>query len=108
MISPQTVEHSRGFAEEKGLTLTLLSDPGNKVAEAYGLAFALPEDLRKVYKQFGIDLEKHNGDDSWRLPLSARYIIGKDGVIQYAEVSADYTQRPDPSHTIEALKNISA
>jgi len=87
--------------------MELLSDLGNQVAEKYGLVYAFPEDLKKVYLQFKIDLAKYNGDDSWKLPLSARYIIDRQQMIRYAEVSADYTVRPDPSHTIEALKEIS-
>jgi len=41
-----------------------LSDPGNQTASAYGLVYSLPQDLRKIYLQFGIDVPKHNGDDS--------------------------------------------
>ena len=36
------------------------------------LVFTLPEDLRGVYRAFGIDLPLLNGDDSWTLPLPAR------------------------------------
>jgi len=68
--------------------------------------YTFPEDLKKVYLQFKIDLAKYNGDDSWKLPLSARYIIDRNQVVRYAEVSPDYTVRPDPSHTIETLKKI--
>jgi peroxiredoxin len=106
MISPQTQEHSKAFVEEKGLSMELLSDPENKLASKFGLVFQFPEDLKKVYLQLGIDLEKYNNDDSWTLPMPARYIIDRDGEIQYAQVSPDYTVRPDPSHTIEALRKI--
>jgi peroxiredoxin len=85
----------------------VLSDPGNAVAQKFRLVHALPEDLRKIYLQFGSDVSKHNGDDSWTLPLAARFIVDQEGVIRYAEVDVDYTIRPDPEHTIEALKSIS-
>jgi peroxiredoxin len=106
MISPQTEAHSRAFVEKKRLSMELLSDPGNRVAQKYGLVFKLPEDLKTVYTQFGIDLEKYNGDASWTLPMPARYIIDQAQVIRYAEVHPDYTIRPDPSHTVEALRKI--
>ena len=88
------------------MTFEILSDPGNEVAQRYGLKFQLPEDLRKVYLQFNIDLPKYNGDDSWTLPLPARLIIDQEGIIRYAEINADYTVRPDPEETIAALKNM--
>jgi len=76
------------------------------VAKTYGLVYSLPPDLKKVYLQFGIDVAKHNGDDSWTLPMPARYIIDPGGIIRYAEVEPDYTVRPEPEDTIAALKQI--
>jgi peroxiredoxin len=95
-ISPQLPEFN--------LTFDLLSDPGNKVAKAFGISFSFPENLKNLYLKFGIDLPKHNGDDSWTLPMPARFIIDRDSTIRYAEVDPDYTVRPEPEHTIEALK----
>jgi len=113
MISPQTEEHSRTFVKRKNLSVELLSDPllsdpGNQTAGKYGLVYTVPEDLQKVYLQFGIDIPKYNDDDSWRLPMPARYIIDQDQVVRYAKVSPDYTVRPDPSHTIDVLKEITS
>jgi hypothetical protein len=34
--------------------MELLSDPGNRVAEKYGLIYSFPEDLKEVYLQFKI------------------------------------------------------
>ncbi len=108
MISPQTEGHSRALVKSKNLSVELLSDPGNQTAEKYGLVYTFPEDLKKVYLQFGVDLSKYNDDESWRLPMPARYIIDQEQIVRYAEVSPDYTVRPDPSHTIAALKKITS
>ena len=105
-ISPQLQSFNRELTEEKKLTFEILSDPGNEVAQRYGLTFKLPEDLKEIYVKFNIDLEKYNGDDSWTLPLPARLIIDQEGIIRYAEINADYTVRPDPEETIAALKKI--
>ncbi|MHC4756987.1 MAG: redoxin domain-containing protein [Planctomycetota bacterium] len=94
------------MAEEKKLSVDILSDPGNEVAERYGIRFKLPEDLKQVYEGFGVKLDKYNGDTSWTLPMPARLIIDRDGIIRYAEINPDYTVRPDPEDTIEALKRI--
>jgi peroxiredoxin len=105
-ISPQLQSFNREFREEKKLTFEILSDPGNEVAQRYGLTFALPEDLKEVYVKFNIDLEKYNGDDSWTLPLPARLIIDQEGIIRYAAINADYTVRPEIEETIAALKSM--
>jgi peroxiredoxin len=106
LIAPQLETHNRTIKEEKGLKADILSDPGNEVAERYGIRFKLPDDLKEIYRQFKINLDEYNGDDSWTLPLPTRLIIDKDGVIRYAEMDADYTVRPDPEETIAALKEI--
>ena len=88
------------------MTFEILSDPGNQVAQHYGLSFTLPEDLKEVYLKFNIDREKYNGDDSWMVPLPARLTVDQEGIIRYAESDADYTVRPEIEETIVALKNM--
>jgi hypothetical protein len=43
------------------------------------------------------------GEDSWTLPIPARYVIAQDRTIAYAEVNADYTRRPEPSAIFPVL-----
>jgi len=106
LISPQLDEHNRAMATEKKLVVPILSDPGNKVAQAYGLRYAYPDDLKQLYQKFGIKIDQYNGDDSWTLPMPARLIIDTQGIIRYAEINLDHTQRPDPEETLDALKAI--
>ncbi len=77
------------------------------LAKKFGLVFPLPEDLREVYLSFGIDLERHNGNSSWELPMPACYIVGQDGQIIDAAVSVDYTTRPEPEETLAKLIKLS-
>jgi peroxiredoxin len=96
-ISPQNAVNSRKSVRNNGLTFAILSDPGNEVAAAFGLRFKLPNYLIELYKQLKNNLPSFNDDDSWTLPMPARFLIGQDGVIRYAEVNPDYTQRPEPA-----------
>jgi peroxiredoxin len=104
VVSPQLEQFNRKFATEKGSNLQLFSDPGNRVARRFNLVFQLPEDLRKVYLSFGVDLEKINGDGSWTLPMPARFVIDRSGIIRSADVNPDYTVRPEPADTIKVLR----
>ena len=40
--------------------------------------------------------------------MPARFVIGRDGIIRYAEVNPDYTRRPDPSELLPVLDGLSA
>ena len=106
LISPQKIELSRKLMEEKDLSAVMLSDPGNETAARYGLRYRLPEEVQAIYNKFGVKLDVFNDDDSWTLPLPARLIIDRKGIIRHADVSADYTNRPDPQETVDVLKKI--
>jgi peroxiredoxin len=84
-------------------SFSVLIDCGNAVARQYGLVHGFPPELRALYKQFGIDLEVHNGDTSWTLPLPATYVIDPDARIRYADVRVDYRNRVEPATIIAVL-----
>ncbi|WP_322053075.1 peroxiredoxin-like family protein [Paraburkholderia bannensis] len=106
-ISPQTAPNSRRSQRENHVTFPILSDPGNEVAAAFGIRFKLPDYLADLYKTvFKNDLALANGEASWTLPMPARFVIGQDGVILYAEVNPDYTRRPDPEELLPLLDQV--
>ncbi len=106
-ISPMVPDESLSVAEKNALEFPVLSDPGCTVAEAFGIVFTVDQRIQEMYvTRLGNDLPKLNGDDTFRLPLAATYVIGKDGRIEYAYVEADYRVRADPEEVIAALSGI--
>lgn len=105
-ISPQTPDTSLSTAKKAGLSFYVLSDADNKVAKEFKLVFQLPEDLKKIYRDFGIDLEKSNGSISWELPLGATYIVRKDGIVSFAFLDADYKKRAETKDVISHLQKL--
>lgn len=103
-ISPQNAANSRKSVRQNALDFPILADPGNATAAAFGLRFALPDYLVALYQSLKNDLPGFNGDDSWTLPMPARFVIGQDGVVRYANVEPDYTQRPEISEMLPALR----
>lgn len=103
-ISPQNPVNSRKSIRQNNLTFPILSDPHNDVAAAFGLRFEMQDYLIELYKSLKNDLPAFNGDSSWTLPMPARYVVGQDGVILYAEVNPDYTRRPEPEDMLPALR----
>lgn len=105
-ISQQTAPNSRKSQRQNGLGFPILGDHRGDIAAQFGLRWTLPNDLREVQKALGADLTQFNGEDSWTLPMPARYVIAQDGTIAYAEVNADYTRRPEPSAIFPVLKQL--
>ena len=104
VISPQLESAAKATVEEHDLSFDVLIDEHNAYAKELGIAFSLTNELRDVYKGFGIDLPEYNGDDSWELPMPTRLVVDRSGQVVYADINPDYTKRPDPRETLEALR----
>ncbi|WP_422931804.1 peroxiredoxin-like family protein [Singulisphaera sp. PoT] len=104
-ISPETPDNSLSTAEKNHLDFDVLSDRGNKVARAFGIAYKLPKVVADQFKG-RLDLAKHNGDDSGELPLGVTYIVDGSGIIRYAFVDADYRKRAEPAEVLAALRRL--
>ena len=105
-ISPMREAFLKQMSQKNHLEFDLLRDEGNAVAAKFGLVFRLPQDLSELYKSFGTDLARVNGDDSWTLPMPGRFVIDQKGIIRHEDINPDYTVRPDPAETIAVLKNL--
>jgi len=103
-ITPQPAEASRDIAEKRKITFDLLSDPGNAYAPELGLRFKLPDDLKAAYLSFGNDLAKRNGEDSWTLPMPARFVINTAGIVRAVDADPDYRYRPEPQKTVNDVR----
>jgi peroxiredoxin len=102
-LSPETPDNTLSTAEKNHLDFEVLSDKGNKVAHAYGVAYKVPQ-VVVAQSKGRLDLAKHNGDNSGELPLGATYVVDRSGVIRYAFVDADYRKRAEPSTVVAVLR----
>lgn len=107
-LTPETPDKAMQTAERHRMRIDILSDAGNRVSERLGLVFELPEVLRPIYQNLGIDLPEYNGDDNFKLPVPATYIIRQDGTVVHAFVNADYTQRLEPAEIVAQLQALAA
>ena len=88
-ISIDSVENlkktSARFSEDGSQSrIILLSDPGHKVIDRYGLL----------------------NPNSPGLPHPATYVIDKKGIVRWKFVDVDYKIRPDNEQVLKALKSI--
>jgi peroxiredoxin len=83
---------------------TIYSDSSLEATRAFGLAFRVDDELNKRYLTYNIDLEKASGETHHVLPAPATYIIGSDGIINFAYINPDYKVRLHPDVLLAAAK----
>lgn len=99
-ISPQTSRQSDFMVGQHRLPFPVLCDAGCAVAEQFGLAYNIPEYLRDYYRSILVNIPFVNGDDSWRLPLAATYVLSRDRKVLFAQAHADFRVRPEPEEAL--------
>ncbi len=105
-ISPQLEKYGRIVHRRLSLSFDILADHRLQVASQFGLVFTLPDYLKALYLKFGSKLDEFNGEDAFRLPMPARYVLDQHSVIRGADVNPDYTIRPEPGETIRILERL--
>jgi peroxiredoxin len=106
-VGPQIERQSDFMVGQHGLPFPALSDPGCKVAEQFGLVYTVPQYYRDYYRSILVNIPFVNGDESWRLPLPATYVIGRDGRVAFAEAHADFRVRPEPEEAFAVAASAS-
>jgi peroxiredoxin len=102
-ISPQAERQSDFMVGQHDIPFSVLSDPGCSFAEQFGIVYAVPEYYREYYLSIMVNLPFVNGDRSWRLPLPATYVLGRDSRVLFAEAHADFRVRPEPEEVVAAI-----
>ena len=102
-ISPEIPNNSLTTREKNNLDFEVLTDKNNNFSRTINLVYQLPEELVSLYKKFGINLEESQNNKNNELPISATYVINKNGIIIYHFIEEDYKLRADPKAIIEAL-----
>lgn len=106
-VAPEASNKLRETQEHNSLPFDLLSDPGNQVAQQFGVAFALDPSTSKLYRERKIvDLKSWNALSDEILPIPATFLIDSSSKIRYAFVQPDYKQRVDKNILLKKLENL--
>ena len=104
VLTPELERYTRTLHRKLNLTFDILTDLHLRTAAEFRIVYILPDYLRDLYKSFGSALDRFHDEPEYRLPMPARYVIDKTGIIRAADVNADYTIRPEPSETVKVLR----
>lgn len=104
-ISSERPDYCLNTVERNGLEFDVLSDNGNKVAQAYNLVFKSQSDI-DLWTELGLNQAISSGNISYELPIPATYIIDEWSTVRYAYTNPDYRKRARPQDLIDCLKEL--
>ncbi len=113
-LSPQLRRQNDFTIQQHKLPFPLLSDPGARVAEQFGIAYTVPEQHRSYYRGILVNIPFVNSgvmydratEESWRLPIPAVFVLRQDGTVAWRQGFADFRVRPEPAEVLAALDAI--
>ena len=106
VLTPELERYTRNLHRKLNLAFDILTDLHLKTAENFRLVYVLPGYLSELYKAFGNSLDRFHDEPGYRLPLPARYVVDKEGIIRASDVNGDYTIRPEPAETLKVLRGL--
>ena len=102
-VSPQTQRQNDFTVQQHGLPFAVLTDHTSQLAEQFGVAYTVPDYHRLHYRSIMVNVPFVNGEDTWRLPIPAVFVIAPDGRIAFSQGFADFRVRPEPADVLAAL-----
>ena len=102
-VSPELPEYAEKTISKTGASFSIISDTTHQIMKDYKVDYTVGEGKAFMYKVFGMNIEKTNGDDSNTLPVPSTYIIDINGKIKYVHFNSDYKQRASISEILKKL-----
>lgn len=102
-IMPERGEYTRQVRALTNETLTVLSDIDNGLALSLGLVVWLGDEVRALYQEFGLDIDRYQGNATWFVPIPATFVLDRKGLIGASKVDPDFRHRMDVEEILSAL-----
>ncbi len=102
VISPASPAKRRGTPRCLAAGIVHLMDTDGQVAGLFGIAAAVPDDLRAIYAAEGYPVPSQS-EDAWHLPLSATFVIDRQGGIAYSSIGEPPLVVAEPSAVVTIL-----
>ena len=105
-IMPDSAEFTEGYANRNGLPFPVLSDIDLGYSLSLDLIFWVGDQIRELYSQAGVELEKYHGNNAYFLPMASKFIIGRDGKVKARQVNIEFRERMEPEAIMAVLRKL--
>lgn len=105
-IMPDGARFTEPYVNENELPFPVLTDVDLGYSLSLGLIFWVGTEIRRMYEEVGVQLEQYHGNQSFFLPMAAKFIVGQDGLVKARQVNIEFRQRMEPEAVLAALREL--
>jgi hypothetical protein len=105
---PDSARFTGNYIAQNNLPFPVLSDIDLGYSLSLGLIFWVGTEIQNLYQGVGIELEKYHGNQSYFLPMAAKFIVGRDELVKAREVNIEFRERMEPEAIITTLEDLRA
>ena len=102
-VTPETSDNISKTVDKTHASFSIVQDNGYKIMKAYQVNYVVDDVLLGKLKNYGVDLEKNNGNTDHVLPVPATYVIDNTGKIIFVHFDKNYTKRASVSSILNIL-----
>ena len=103
-IMPEREEFTRQVRALTNDTITVLSDIDNGYALTVGVVMWLGDEVSGLYRKFGLDIDRYQGNECWFVPIPATFVLDRNGIVIGRKVDPDFRHRMDIEEILNTLK----
>ena len=107
-IMPDSAMLTADYAKKNDLPFPVLSDIDLGYSLSLGLIFWVGAEVQRLYQDVGVDLEKYQANAGYFLPMAAKFIVGRDGLVKARQVNIEFRERMEPDAIVAALEQLRA
>ena len=105
-IMPDSAQFTGSYAKQNELPFPILCDIDLGYSLSLGLIFWVGAEIRRMYEEAGVDLEKYHGNQGFFLPMAAKFIVSQDGLVRARQVNIEFRERMEPEAIVAVLKEL--
>src|SRR5215831_2408932 len=105
-IVPDSARFTDDYVANNDLPFPVLSDIDLGYSLSLGLIFWVGAEIKRLYKEVGIELEKYHGNQAFFLPIAAKFIVGPDGLVIARQANVEFRERMEPETVLTTLQDL--
>ncbi len=105
-IMPERAQFISSSVEQNSLPFPILSDIDLGYSLSLGLVFFVGDAVKELYEGAGVYLDQYQGNQGYLLPMAAKFIVGKDGLVKLRQVNVEFRERMEPSAILTSIERL--